>query len=72
MSTLPDYSLLFTDTGQNVLEPQYRTVDGWRFLAAEVAKITGRPVALCKNHPLPCNILESFPGGETERNVTLD
>ena len=72
MSVTPEYSLLFTDTGQNVLEPQYRTIDGWRFLAAEVARISGRPVALCKNHPLPCNILENFGVEVSERTVASD
>jgi hypothetical protein len=56
----PEYSLLFTDNGQNVVENQYRNLKIMRFLAEEIAQETRRPVALCKGYSLPCNILENF------------
>ena len=59
----PEYSLLFTDNGQNVIEYQYRNLKILRFLAEEIAQETGRPVALCKGYALPCNILENFGFG---------
>lgn len=56
----PDYSLIFTDNGQNIIPDHYKTEKIMRFLAGAIAEETGRPVALCKGHPLPCNILEKF------------
>jgi hypothetical protein len=56
----PEYSLMFTDNGQNVIESQYRTLKIMQFLAEEIAQETGRPVALCKGYALPCNIVEKY------------